>query len=77
MCRHGRVNGRCEFNSCGESAIGVMHAQWTLMDFGEWESCERHISDACIWATRRIVGGCSLANLWWDWYELEHQVKKT
>jgi hypothetical protein len=69
MCRVGPVNGRCEFNSCDRTAVGLMHGQWTLFDFDEWEVCEMHITDAVMWANGRTVDGQPLADLWWDWYD--------
>jgi hypothetical protein len=71
------MNGLCEFLSCRQKAIGAMHAQWTLFDFGEWEACLEHRGMAFSWLTRKIVDGVQAYDVWWVMYDDYAEVKES
>jgi hypothetical protein len=58
----------CEMWGCQQKAVATVHAQWTVVDFLAYESCNDHLIDMVEELNERIVDGQPAA-VWWTRYD--------
>lgn len=60
---------KCEWTSCDREVDGYVMAQWTVVDFIQFEVCDGHIDDVIAALARRKVDGELPMDLRWQHYE--------
>jgi hypothetical protein len=63
------MNGKCELEGCSAAADGSWFAQWTIADFMDVESCQKHSATVGQWLWRRIIDDVKCQDLFWTSYE--------
>lgn len=64
---------RCEMEDCIAPATATVHAQWSILDYVQYESCEWHVGDMRKSLRRRTVDGLPIADLWVDWWQIDQE----
>lgn len=63
----------CEWPNCLQPAIGTIHAQWTVVDFVDFESCDAHYDFWVETMWKRRVDNEYPTDVWVTWYEQASQ----
>lgn len=63
------MNGQCEMEGCDHSSAVSVHAQWTLVDFIEYQACGACAGDMFDVLRRRRVDGQLPVDVWFTEYE--------
>lgn len=59
----------CEWDQCDQPASCTVHAQWTYVDFVNYEACDDHSDEMMRILERRMVDGQACMDAWITWYE--------
>lgn len=60
----------CEWEECGREAWYEVNAQWSIVDFMSYQSCELHLHDFYDWLGELRVEGLEAA-VWSTTFDIE------